>query len=131
MKPITEERQQALIELTTIRIGALRTWIKCNPDDSDAKTDLDVMEIALASLTAKSIGYVSNHSRQLAADGHLGYISNHEVAGLVGGYVYGAPPVPVIKLPDEFDDYGHDFDEFRRGYNACRGEIKHLNGLGE
>lgn len=58
---------------------------------------VDMARVALASLEAKAVGYVSNNSRKSAADGHLGYISNHIVAGMEGGYVYDAPPVQVMQ----------------------------------
>jgi len=85
---------------------------------------VDMARVALASLEAVPVGYVSNYSRKCAADGHLGYISNHMVAGLEGGYVYDAPPVPEqkpIELPQLISSWeGNDVISGRnRGITDC------------
>ena len=101
MKSYTAAERAALIEWLTPQIHELETACDEIPfglDEGDAM-QLKIMRIALASLTAKPVGYVSKNSRELAKAGHLGYISNHIVAGLEGGYVYDVPPAAALVLP--------------------------------
>lgn len=83
-----------------------------NPVDGDVQALIERAESAEAKLaeleSQEPIGYVSDNSAERASSGHLGYISNHQVAGLPGRYVY-ARPAPaqilrLVELPDCVDD---------------------------
>ena len=135
MKTMTEQRRQELIE----RLKKIAAWDEnYGPDHnvmlpaSEAKA---MAEAYISSLMAESVyqerRFISKRNSTVeywaeVDKSTFGYI--HESQRRV---VYTAPPVPVIKLPDAFDDYGPKFDEFRRGYNECIAEFNRLNGLGE
>jgi len=90
MPVLSEQEKLVLIDNAMVFL----TRVKCGNLEA-SKFDVYQAQIALAALTAKPVGYVSNFSMELAADGRLGHISNHMVAGLEGSYVYTTPPVPV------------------------------------
>ncbi|GAA0491508.1 hypothetical protein [Tatumella punctata] len=97
---------------------------------SEAK---EMAEAYIASLTAEPTHYVFNHPN--------GKLFNALVDESCKGHKdvhpgYTAPPVPVIKLPDEDFELGeaHGIQrrvDFRNGANYVIAEIKRLNGLGE
>lgn len=106
---------------------------------SELRQRAEAAEAKLAELEKQEpIGYVSDNSADMAANGHLGYISNHQVAGLPGRYVY-ARPAPTVSLaemvPDErsvkedefLSEYlpqqPHYTEIFNLGWNACRAAI--------
>ena len=130
MKPITEEQRQELIEFILAAQDSMSGNEPVNTERFDiGKLTQGVFEIALASLAAEPVGSITsvtciNGGRTEARV----YMRDPGVPNKLGD-VYAGPPVPVIKLPDEFDDYSHQFEEFRRGHNACLDEIKRLNEL--
>ncbi|WP_072055942.1 hypothetical protein [Tatumella morbirosei] len=152
MKPITEERRQALIEF----IGAAFESMKGNEPAYPDKFDLEEMthqalEIALASLTAEIFMYgISDpdgkaHFSECCVDDDGSSVSDEVCAlndgetDLPDGYrvvpLYTAPPVPVIKLPsvqDLIDEYKYQASPHDiRIWNFSLSVINRLNGLGE
>ena len=133
MITVTPEEHAALIAEALSNIDILNIALKhCDQEEShDLHLELKIQQIALASMKAKAVGYVSDVSRAIAEDGRLGYISNHCVAGLNGGYVYDAPPVPVIRMPTEYK-FNVDMDIGAKhgrevGYKQAIEDIKRLN----
>lgn len=133
MKPITEEQRQALItEIRTFLDG--NTFIR-------ETVEKQAYEIALASLTAevafgviKSVNPDSGNINIHYQPGGINNIDPDYVAEMEMVEVdrlYAAPPVPVIKLPDEFDDWSEKYTDYEHGWNTCLDEVKRLNGLGE
>lgn len=69
------------------------------------------------------VGYVSDNSAQIAASGRLGYISNHQVAGLAGRYVYARPAPAADLVPEERTWQDATNMAEVAGWNACRAAI--------
>lgn len=132
MPALTDEQRKALLS----RVAEFKERRSWSSDGLESLSDEDselLMRIALATLTAEPVGYVSNVSREIANDGRMGYISNHMVAGLEGGYVYAAPPVPALKLPDDVPDLLNlsidQQTEFNTGFWYGVEKVKRLNGI--
>lgn len=125
MKPITEQEKQELIK------HCKRVMNESSPDG----LEYPMAEIALASLTATPVGWKFTNKTN-----GVTWVSHEDDRGL--GYtdvpVYTAPPVPVVKLPDEisFSGWGggcnynpEDADGVMIGWNNCLAEIKRLNNI--
>jgi len=118
MKPITEERQQELIEYIK---SVLSAHIQ-RGGDSDEE---DVFKIALASLTAEPVVW------EIA-----GCIFSTEAEALKPGFrgtpepLYEYPPIPVINFPNPHDiPDGYDLDSCMATVQWYQSEVKRLNGL--
>ena len=129
MKPITEEQRQQLIALARIEISR---W-KLPPDKQYM---VDLMEIALASLTAEKVmcsdeiysAIEGIQNRHYYEAGRYGVLKRHSGIGEDGmSPVYTVPPVPVIKLPEYQKLLAHPAVKSR--WNECIDEVKRLNGL--
>ena len=121
MKPITEENRRQLIALARIEISRWK-------HPSDKQYMVDLMEIALASLTAEPVGSITsvtciNGGRTEARV----YMRESGVPNKLGD-IYIIPPVPVIKLPEYQKLLTHPAVKTR--WNECIDEVKRLNGLG-
>ena len=115
MKPITEENRRQLIALASIEISRWKL-------PADKQYIVDLMEIALASLTAEEVGYV--------AVGETSIPSVEYCASVVpGDSLYTIPPVPVIQLPEKYSDHEGFLTDTEQGYNDAIDEIKHINDL--
>lgn len=111
MKPITEERQQALIE----RLKKIASWDETYGPDHNvilpASEAKEMAEVYIASLTAEAKAYsdLEELSFPYATSDMwpdpLGF--GRDIA------LYTAPPVPVIKFPDE-----HSFDAWFKAIEA-------------
>lgn len=137
MKPITEQRQQELIS----HGNELKERIEHfgHKSDFESKT-LQLVEIALASLTAVPTHYIFNHPNGKLFNSLVDESCKHHKDVHQG---HTAPPVPVIKLPDDIDwndafklldirVCGEDrIRAFMMGANWRLAETKRLNGLGE
>lgn len=78
---------------------------KLREDRAGLARECNAFEEKLAELQKQDpVGYVSHSSLRMAAEGHMGYISNHQVADFEGGYVY-ARPAPAINLAELVPDY--------------------------
>lgn len=132
MKPITEENRKQLISLARIEISRWKI-----PGDKQYMVDL--MEIALASLTAEPIGVVNREStsdNNEFLDAKVECV--HPQAGWEnfqdGFILYTAPSVPVIKLPRFLSNSNHNSLDYTSGkfdgFIECIAELKRLNGLG-
>lgn len=136
MKPITEQRRQALIE----RLKKIASWDETYGPDHNvilpASAAKEMAEAYIASLTAEprfqiqKISYNNKVWIDVSSD-------NEAIASKSNGYryrqLYSAPPVPVIKLPGVADDSSFGGLSLAKayGWNACLAEIKRLNGLAE
>lgn len=151
MKPITEEQRQQLISLARIEISRWKL-------PADKQYMVDLMEIALASLTAEPVGSITGVN---CINGGLTearvYMRESGAPNKLGD-IYIIPPVPVIKCPDSLQDAfeesneipsqtsrcgdrycSHSFNnwkgnEFINEFNGFRkgvDYVKRLNGLGE
>lgn len=142
MKPITEEQRQALIAHGV----QLKEQISENNYLKEfGERTVSLIEIALASLTADVFMHgISDpdgnpYFSECCVDDDGSGVSD-EVCALndgetdcIGGYrvtpLYTAPPVPVIKLPDEKDVHPLYECAYQQGWNKCLAEIKRLNGI--
>jgi len=161
MKPITEQRRQELIADCVREIERLEKTIrniKAMNTDFDLSRDerkLSVHKIALASLTAKVFMHgISDPDgkaffSECCVDDDGGGVSDEVCAlndgetDVDGGYqvvkLYTAPPVPVIKFPDDdcaVVEIGQHYavlssNERRHITRMVLNEIKRLNALGE
>ena len=137
MKPITEQRRQELIE----RLKKIAAWEKTYGAQHNvmlpASEARELAEITLISLNAKPIAVTDiSEIDDLKNEGWVGNFLAPEFQGVDSEdrvYLYTAPPVPVIKLPDwsqvspdGFLDINADLARYHYGE-----EIKRLNGLGE
>lgn len=162
MKPITEEQRKQLISACKEEISRLKDlseqheFLGSDYLLEETNNDLLRQEIALASLTAESVRqFIYNNPYE---EGYTEWVDCNEeyyngVPSDCRRIVYTAPPVPVIKLPDELTDLVNAVDF----YNAVKAEnpkvetgtwkdadewikraavtaallVKRLNGLGE
>lgn len=123
MKPITEQERQDLIAYARIEISR---WVNI----SDKRYMSDLMEIALASLTAEPVGVIEKEIGSF-------YKRHYDKSRTEAVYTY--PPVPVIKLPDEMmkqatgwfvNSSGENCATIEgRTWNKCIAEFKRLNGI--
>ncbi|GAA0517607.1 hypothetical protein GCM10009414_29030 [Tatumella terrea] len=147
MKPITEQRRQELIadcekeiehaEKLLLSAGLAIGWRKVH------ENNLLKHQIALASLTAapevseiESVHPENGNTIIHLRRGGLKNISPEDIAEyemIETEKFYTAPPVPVIKLPDEIEGIEHsEYGAGKKdGWNLCLDEIKRRNGLGE
>ena len=135
MKPITEQRRQELI-------AELREFLNKNTFLRNT-LQKQAYEIALASLTAapevseiESVHPENGNTIIHLRRGGLKNISPEDIAEyemIETEKFYTAPPVPVIKLPDEIEGIEHsEYGAGKKdGWNLCLDEIKRLNDLGE
>ena len=149
MKPITEQRRQELIADCQKEIGNLMLWLECGPLRDRSKTESELLrqQIALASLNAVPVAVTDiSEIDDLKNEGWIGNFLAPEFQGVDSEdrvYLYTAPPVPVIKFPDDIDwndafklldirVCGEDrIRAFMMGANWRLAEIKHLNGSEE
>ena len=133
MKPINEEQRQALIKFIGAAFESMKGNEPVNPDEFDIEEmTLQVLEIALASLTAEIVGYMCKDRLLENMTQAKAYVADSgiEIKGL-----YTAPPVPVINLPGDVDEHWEDesYDDVSVaesiGYNRCIAEVKRLNGI--
>lgn len=118
MKPITEQERQDLIAYARIEISR---WVNI----SDKRYMSDLMEIALASLTAEPVGVIEKEIGSF-------YKRYYDKSRTEAVYTY--PPVPVIKLPDVIENNKvNESDEYylgiQSGWNECLEEIRLINGI--
>lgn len=123
---MTEQRWQELIEYVETVLSAHVQY----GGDSDEE---DVFKISLASLTAVPFRIVecSGEVDMDVTNDRFELFQDNE-----RWLLYTAPPVPVIRLPDDDFELGeaHGIQrrvDFRNGANYAIAEIKRLNGLGE
>lgn len=129
MKSITEEQRQALIE----RFRNIKITGKANRLEIS-----EIAEIALASLTVdeSKLSLLANNLLSAIAEnvefgGLWEEIENAERKLIEEAIKHTAPPVPVIKLPDEILPMGQDseYDSgHEEGWNDCLAEVNRLNG---
>ena len=133
MKFITEQRRQKLISDCEEEITALKLRIEYGPWYLKAKqeSELERQEIALASLTAEPKAYSDFEELAFAFDmanmWHDSFGHGEDIA------LYTTPPVPVIKLPDEFAEKTNSEYQLGKEEGWCdyEREIKRLNNLGD
>ena len=122
MKPITEKRQKELIEYIEAVLSAHIQY----GGDSDEE---DVFKIALASLNAEPVGYISDSNLKVLCKGaHSVYIKPKPVM-VRPNAIYTSPPATVIKLPEYVTKSDMSVDEFCNGYNMAIDVIKNINGI--
>ena len=117
MKPITEQERQDLIAYARIEISR---WVNI----SDKRYMSDLMEIALASLTAEPVGVIEKETGSF-------YKRHYDKSRTEAVYTY--TPVPVMELPEDgFTSYSwcpEDREGYANGVSDCIEEIKRLNGI--
>lgn len=133
MIALTQEKREELIE-SAKNIIAHDDWLWERFSDIHASSDtVYLIKIALASLTAKPVAYLSKND-VYSSENHI--LARNSPIHACTLPVYDEPPVPEIKLPEEVEisslvspacDKWHQAD----GWNMCLAEIKRLNGLGE
>lgn len=125
MKPITEQERQSLIEYGTL-FNTTGTKGKMNR----------LVAIALASLTAVPVAVTDiSEINDLKNEGWIGNFLAPEFQGVDSEdrvYLYTAPPVPVIKLPNPQDiPDGYHLQSCMATVQWYQQELERLNGLGE
>lgn len=142
MKPITEERHQELIEFIRAAQESMGGNEPVNPNKFDIeKMTPGVFEIALASLTAKPACVTDIQDiEDMKIEGWIGNFMAPDFQGVDTEdrvYLFTAPPVPVIELPNDTCLLA----QFARIYSALSirehrhitrmvlNEVKRLNGL--
>jgi len=137
MIALTQEKREELVSRLKIYIRTTETAIKAGLDTEEDLFNLEVRKIALAALTAEKRATVDV----------VGVIWN-EWKPDVGAFLFTAPPVPEIKLPEKLnageihyeltEKYGMDvsIDLLERGlaeevYSIAVNTFERLNGLGD
>lgn len=118
---ITEAQRQELIDWAKGYIDAAERYTANNPADRSGKAYLELLQIALAAMTAKPVGVAERNidtSREY-------YELISDSPDLHRMEVYTAAPVPVLRLPDEADTSNLPFAAM--AWNACLAEVKRLN----
>lgn len=143
MKPITEQERKDLISHGNDLKGRIEHIF--HKSDFESKT-LRLVEIALASLTSEVAFEVTRSIVSSCGDHSITCKlvggSKSLVNGDVPRHLYTAPPVSVIKFPEEIDNWSNsakkvmgsiefcgDSKSFTVGANWMLSEIKRLNGI--
>lgn len=140
MKPMTEQERQELIKHTKEMLELMKSY---SSNNGYSTRSIQVIEIALASLTAESVRqFIYNNPYE---EGYIEWVDCNEeyfngVPDDCRRIVYTAPPVPVIKFPDhEIRELVNELTETAKKYAGAqcirdalsRVVTKRLNGLGE
>lgn len=132
---MTEEQRQALIEWAKGYISAAETYAANNPNDRSGKAYLELLQIALAALTAKPVGYIDPAALKEYRDKRTG--GSWSAEQKAGEYnqtlpIFTAPPAPVLKLPEYESSMDAECDTeiaHNVGWNACINAVKRLNEI--
>jgi hypothetical protein len=124
MMQLTEEQRKALAGLCRIEI---KRWKAASESDPNMRYMVELMETALAGLTAEPIGRVD---RGEVSDSNeypdARVVCLHEQAdweNFQDGTELFLRPAPAINLAELVPDAEHihnEFDDWREGWNACR-----------
>lgn len=122
--PAMTEEQRQLAALCKIEI---KRWQAASESNPNMRYMVELMEMALAALTARPKGFIESKANGTDCFILKGFYLN----GLVeGDELYTAPPASVLRVPDEMHHKQSPHGEsslWAMGWNECLAEVKRLN----
>lgn len=98
---MTEEHRDSLIDWAKGYIYAAEIYVASNPADRSGKAYLELLQIALGALTAKSIAWIETGTDGFQRGSRLINYFTSDIQGFDNGtLIYAAPTAPVLRVPD-------------------------------